>query len=247
MSVVVALHGGGAAKVSNRYEEQWTFLCLLDIVADTATAIQLEPPGTAGVGFEFWLQRAGMRQWHQAKYQNGRLGKWTLSELKSEKVIENFRLKLSGGTHVGCLFVSAHAAFQLSRLCESANIAASFAQFMENFLPSEDVTKAFNELRDNHWRLNGRRNVGLVASDLLPHDRYDHAGQLLSERISVLLAGDRGNALQALREVYEGAFYGTLDRAQLIAELEAKGCYLRDWNVPGTSVETGFANARSTP
>ena len=58
----VALHGGGAAKVSGFYESHWTAFTLIDILIGRAISITLEPPGTAGYGFEFSIERPAGRE-----------------------------------------------------------------------------------------------------------------------------------------------------------------------------------------
>jgi hypothetical protein len=114
-------------------------MCLLDMLAGRATAIHLEPPGTAGVGFEFALDRPATKEWHQVKYQNSKLGKWSMYELEAKKVLTNFKEKLSASTSDSCMFVSAHAAFPLGRLCSLAGLATSIENFKDDLLPSEQV------------------------------------------------------------------------------------------------------------
>lgn len=89
----VALHGGGAAKVGEQYEALWTLYSMLDLLAGTARAMRLEPPGSAGHGFEFFLRRPHGEEWHQVKHRSGR-GKWTLAELDAERVLKWFKGKL---------------------------------------------------------------------------------------------------------------------------------------------------------
>ena len=123
---LVALHGGGAAKVSDIYEEAWTLYSMLDLLAGIATAIKLEPPGTAGHGFEFFLRRARGEEWHQVKYQNSN-GRWTLYELKKEDVLRRFKDKLQSDPTVSCRFVSSHSTYPLSKLCAHAAKARGLA------------------------------------------------------------------------------------------------------------------------
>jgi hypothetical protein len=88
------LAGGGGAKVSEAYEAMWNASALLDLVAGLAVRMRSEVPGTAGFGFEFWLDRLDRREWHQVKYQRGASGRWSLAALDSENVLERFRDKL---------------------------------------------------------------------------------------------------------------------------------------------------------
>ena len=41
----LSVHGGGAAKVCNRFEEEWTFICMLELVANRAESMRIETPG----------------------------------------------------------------------------------------------------------------------------------------------------------------------------------------------------------
>jgi len=47
------LAGGAADKFGNRYEGRWTVWCMLDVMAERADSIRLEPPGPEGDGVEF--------------------------------------------------------------------------------------------------------------------------------------------------------------------------------------------------
>ncbi|MFD0782715.1 hypothetical protein ACFQZ8_02065 [Micromonospora azadirachtae] len=149
----VALHGGGASKVSGYYEDHWTMYVLIDLLIGLAESITLEPPGTAGVGFEFFVDRPGTREWHQVKYQHSQLGKWTLAALHGEHVLESFRSKLAGDERSTCVFVSAHAAHPLGKLCDHAVESASLGYIVEHFLSSKELTDAFDDLQHKHWHV----------------------------------------------------------------------------------------------
>src|SRR3954452_4476317 len=99
------LRGGGGSKVSGKYEDAWNQFTLLDLVTGLAHRMLPEPPGSARHGFEFWVDRADRREWHQVKYQRGQLGKWTFDALKKEKVLVRFRDKLHGEANAACCFV----------------------------------------------------------------------------------------------------------------------------------------------
>jgi hypothetical protein len=250
----VALHGGGAAKVSGYYEEAWTFFALLDMLAGLASAIQLEPPGAAGVGFEFWLSRSSCREWHQVKFQNTRLGKWTLEALKDENVLEDFKAKLRTDATAACLFVSAHSAFPLARLCAGATRARSLYDLTGVYLSNEELREAFTALRDRYWKpanddltweLLRRIRVRTIDRTLL--------SQFVEERIRALVAADHRAVLQALREVVEESLYDVLEANELRRKLAAKGCPERTFGGEAQTVEDAirahaleFVRARTT-
>ena len=80
------LPGGAAEKFGNRYEGRWTVACLLDIMDEKASSIRLEPPGPEEQGFEFWVTKQGVREYHQVKRQHPS-GHWTLHTLAQEGLL----------------------------------------------------------------------------------------------------------------------------------------------------------------
>jgi hypothetical protein len=221
---LVALHGGGASKVSDIYEDIWTLYAMLDLLAGRATAIKLEPPGSAGHGFEFFLRRVHGDEWHQVKFQNSN-GKWTLYELKNEQVLRRFKDKLEGDPKASCRFISSHSTYPLSKLCAHACKSKSLDTFKETYLSSEDLRDAFKALRDDHWLLpeatvwdwlRGRVLVSLVDDEFLE--------QTLEERLATYVTGSPNDALMALDEVKQATLYEQLDAAELKQQLTDKGC-----------------------
>ena len=63
----MALPGGPADKIGNRYERRWAALMMLDVLRGDANAIRIEVPGEEGAGFEFRLSREASTEWHQCK------------------------------------------------------------------------------------------------------------------------------------------------------------------------------------
>ncbi|GAA0925086.1 AAA family ATPase [Virgisporangium aurantiacum] len=224
----VALHGGGASKVSGIYEDHWTMYVLIDLLIGQAESITLEPPGTAGVGFEFFVDRPDTREWHQVKYQNSKSGKWTLPALDSEHVLDNFRAKLAGDERSTCVFVSAHAAHPLGKLCDHAAESASLAYFVTHFLSSQELTDAFNDLQHKHWRVTGQDAWAWLRNRV--RTRTLDAWTLeerLSERAGAFLDGDPKDAIASLLRIVRGSLYRPLDREELIRRLAEDGTTLR--------------------
>jgi hypothetical protein len=153
--VLVALHAGGAAKVSEIYENAWTLYSMLELLAGRASAIKLEPPGSAGHGFEFFLRRQQGDEWHQVKYQHKK-GKWTIYELGSADVLAHFKRKLEGDRTASCRFISASSAYPLNKLCAHAAKARTLTAFKKTYLSSADLEDGFADLRDKHWNLDER-------------------------------------------------------------------------------------------
>ncbi|RUL90336.1 AAA family ATPase [Verrucosispora sp. FIM060022] len=242
----VALRGGGASKVSGIYEDHWTIYMLIDLLIGLAESITLEPPGTAGVGFEFFVDRAGVREWHQVKYQNSLLGKWTLAALQGEDVLENFRSKLAGDKRSTCVFVSAHAAHPLGKLCDHATESTSLAYFIAHFLSSKELTDAFSDLQRKHWNVTDQEAWTWLRSRIKTRtlDAWT-LEERLRERAGAFLDGDPKDAVAALLGVVRGALYRALDRDELIRRLAEEGTTLRGMGASANEVHAATERFRT--
>jgi len=227
----VALHGGGAAKVSGDFEEDWTLLMMLDMVSGHADRITLEPPGTAGWGFEFVLGRASTREWHQVKFQNGKIARWSLAELASADVLENFYSKLISAKDATCWFVSSDSAAPLSRLCDRASLSPSVAAFSSVLLSSEELKTAFNALESTHWKLTEAETWrwlrDRVFVETISHRRLSMA---LIQGARTYLAGEPSGAIDALRAIKRALPYFEVSSDLLEAELKNRGFPPRIWS-----------------
>lgn len=224
----VALHGGGAAKVSGDYEALWTLYSMLDLLAGTARAIHLEAPGAAGRGFEFSLRRANGDEWHQVKYLSSR-GKWTLADLDQQRVLEWFKLKLLGDSTASCRFVSEHNAYPLSKLSAHAAKAHGLGALKDTYLPSDELKKAFADLRDKHWEIDEETLWAWlhsrVSTTTFDRTRLEEA---LDERLALYVTGAPADARQALIQAKDSTLYEELDPAGLDRQLTASGCPPRE-------------------
>jgi len=116
----MSLPGGPADKLGNRYENMWTVLHMLEVMAEKAKSIRIESPGKEGMGAEFWLETEEGREYHQAKRQASGRGKWTTNSLARAGVLPGFVQHLRESAHVTCVFISTHAAHPLDSLTEHA-------------------------------------------------------------------------------------------------------------------------------
>ena len=73
------LPGGPSDKLGNEYERWWTAKVILDLLRADDGVICIEALGEEWSKFEFWVDRNGVREGHQAKRQWGFRGEWTLS------------------------------------------------------------------------------------------------------------------------------------------------------------------------
>jgi hypothetical protein len=221
---LVALHGGGASKVSGIYEDIWTLYCMLELLAGRASAIKLEPPGSAGHGFEFFLRRTDGEEWHQVKYQHSK-GKWTLAELDDKDVLSRFKAKLEGDRKASCRFISSNSTYPLGKLCAHASKARTLRSFKRTYLSSNELEAGFADLRDKYWKvpertlwdwLRRRVYVRLVDDEFLE--------QILEERLATYVTGAPNDALQALDRVKEAILYEQLTAEELKQQLTDHGC-----------------------
>lgn len=135
--------GGAADKYGNRFEGGWTIHCIVELLRERTEALELEPPGEAGVGVEFVVHRGDEREHHQVK--SGRShGQWTINRLSAEGVLEDIRRKLTGDP--GCTFVliTEAPADQVHLLCARAKESSSLADFESRL--SQELTTAWQRL-----------------------------------------------------------------------------------------------------
>jgi hypothetical protein len=184
--------GGGGAKVSEAYEEAWNQFTLLDLIVGLGQKMQPEPPGTAGYGFEFWVDRADRREWHQVKYQHGRSGRWNLNDLYTVGVLGRFRDKLQVEPQAACCFVSAHSATPLDLLCARAGQADTLSRFLDTFVAQAELGSDFENLWKERWNVTAEEAWQWLRSSILVRALdWMSLQDRLSERIRVFVEGRR--------------------------------------------------------
>ena len=65
------LPGGATDKIGNRFEGHWTTKVMVEVLAEEADSVWLEPLGEEGDGVEFRVAASGDRSYHQVKRQTG--------------------------------------------------------------------------------------------------------------------------------------------------------------------------------
>lgn len=143
------LTGGASDKLGNSFEANWTVYCFAQVLKGLAYLIRLEPPGPEDEGAEFWLSKGQDLEYHQVKRQITKEGRWSIGELKTKKVLENFHRILQNNATTSCYFVSTHAAFQLEELANRARWAVSLAEFEKIFLKTSYLREWFEEIMPN--------------------------------------------------------------------------------------------------
>lgn len=216
----MTLPGGPADKLGNRFEGLWTLLSLVDVLRGEGRSIRLEPPREDG--FEFWLDKADRREFHQAKRQNGSKGWWSLSDLDRAGVLSDFWTKLQHPDTV-CVFVSRDRATELEELKEAAQGAASVEEFRRAFLATPSRSAAFDRLR-RIWQsgteediLHALRRVTVEAGNetLLRH--------AVEGRLVALVRGDPATVADILAEYVVENVYQTLTAEKIWHHIEERG------------------------
>lgn len=144
----MTMPGGASDKLGNTYEGLWTVFCLVDAMDERSDGLEpesiyLEPPGEEGKGIEFYVKKAGIREFHQVKRQITGEGRWTVGALS--RILKNFAEKLKQ-PNTTCVFVSSHSAYQMDELASRAASAASFESFQSEFLAAKKHSEAFDAL-----------------------------------------------------------------------------------------------------
>lgn len=222
------------------YEKQWTVFTIVDVLIGRAESITLEPPGTIGHGFEFFVDRRWGREWHQVKYQNAELGKWTFAALRDENVLMYFRNKLKDDDDCSCVFVSAHAAHPLGRLCDSAAESASLQQFIADFLSSKLLIDSFGELQQIDWSVDDltawdwlRRRISIKTVD------GQNLEDWIKDRAEAYFNEPSAQVAMALEKVSESILYRAETTSSLVPKLAALGATLRTAGSPDAALQRG--------
>jgi hypothetical protein len=228
------MHGGGAAKVSGAYEAEWNLFCMLDVLAGLASSMLIEVPGSAGVGFEFWIRRPTAREWHQVKAQNSNRSRWTLAELRKADVLKNFRDKLAADRDDLCVFVSAHSSAPFSRLCAHASHAPDLAAMLGTFMPTADMRDAFEKLRETYWQIGDDETTWRWLRRIIVRT-IDHQllTQFVDERLATLVDAQPATARVALERVMEATLHNPVTTNELRRLMEQHACPRRVMTVPG--------------
>jgi hypothetical protein len=237
---VSALKGGGASKEAAGFEDRWTVNKLFDLLAESALQIELEPlgttPGTAENGFEFWLRRDGVREWHQVKYQNSDEGNWPLVDLKKRKVLSYFKDKLETEADAHCLFFSAHGAMPLEMLWERSQLSETYERFADHLLGRyegdfADLRAAWGDLDEQRaWELLCRISTRNMDDRSLRESNRDRARSFVD-------AEDPDAVVERLTTLVGDRIHRRIDAEAIWTVLKEKGWGPRDWRLDPAVVE----------
>lgn len=183
------LPGGSSDKAGNRYEAYWAIYRLLDVLDEKYDSIRLEPPASKDQGFEFWIRRDTVLEFHQTKRQHSARGQWSLADLDSHGVLGNIGTKLQDDS-ASCFFVSTQDVPSLRELGERARGATSFDEFERAFLTSQDLLREFAELR-SRWRgISEQGAFGHLQRIWIETVSEDFLRRSVENRIASIMDGD---------------------------------------------------------
>jgi hypothetical protein len=133
--------GGRADKVGNEFERLWTVYQLIELGIEKSLSLSIEQRGADEIGVEFWVTRHdGTREAHQCKRENGAKGKWSISDLKTEGVLEKAKYQLERDPKNRFVFVSG----------DKAPILEDFYERAESSQSSKDFLLSIGDASKNH-------------------------------------------------------------------------------------------------
>ena len=237
------LPGGAAEKFGNRYEGRWTVACLLDVLDERADSIRLEPPGPEDQGFEFWVEKRGIREYHQVKRQH-HSGHWTLYMLADEGVLTNFLTRLRDPS-IHCVFVSGDSARQLDELSDRARRSASWEEFNSSFLSADEWRKNFDRVRNSLPDLPEQEIYERLKSVRIETVSETFLLTTLESRVYALVDGEAATVIDVLAEMVSEQAHHQITAHDIWNHLESRGFSRSRWDKdPHTLNAIAEANQR---
>ncbi|MFR9800472.1 hypothetical protein ACL02U_31925 [Streptomyces sp. MS06] len=227
----MAMAGGAADKLSNRYEHRWTALQVGLLLRGEASSIRLEPPGAEGEGIEFEIQFPDGLYCDQVKDYSTR---WTLHRLA--EVLRKVEGYLAAGKTVR-LILSTDAA-ELEKMCYQARAADTFEEFEEirTGPPGEFATVAANwptADRETAWRY-----LRLIQ---VRHQPGESLRNEVALSYSFLVQDDPESVVAILRDFFDDHLHQVVTAPQVWAYLEKKQIKRR-YLVGDTNTERALAS-----
>lgn len=220
---------GVAGKLGDRYEVRWVVDSMLDILDEKHDCIRLEPPGTEGEGVEFWITENEQKIYFQIKRQITSRGYWSLSELHTQNVLEDFWNKLLDPSVVHCVFASMHAAADLNELSERARNAVNWQEFQQEFLNGKQHTGNFAKLQQYLKATNPEQVYEFLKRVLVRTVDETYLKYTLENRIKSLIDGDAQNITDVLFSFAFDNLQKELTAVEIWAHLKQRGFSPHQW------------------
>jgi hypothetical protein len=221
----MALSGGSAAKLGNRYELWWTVWQLVRMLDRKADSIRIEDPGVTKA--EFVISHGGRRELHQAKRSHPD-GKWSLASLAAPdmRLLQAIRAQLTGNDD-RFVFVSSSDARELADLAERSQQAESLQEFEEKFLAAKETRNLFERLQ-KYWN---NADVATVFDILRRIEVRAMDEQGIEENVTwglrALFLSNPISVCNELRALAEDSVHKTLTHGDLLNHLVSLGHQLR--------------------
>jgi hypothetical protein len=223
------LPGGPANKFGNRYEQWWTVSQLVRILDGKAKSIRIEDPAVDKA--EFVLTADGYQEFHQAKRNHRDGGKWSLSSLKHEGLLQALFDQLSSNPDARFIFVSGSDAPELRELTERARSAQNLEEFESAFIKDEKNKGHFKRL-GGLWHADATKAYEILQR--VQVRAIDERGleEQVQESLLARFLTDPDKVCDALRSIVEDSIHKTINHDALISALQHKGFGLRQLAKP---------------
>ncbi len=223
------LPGGPANKLGNRYEHCWTVSQLIRILDGNAESICIEEPTVDKT--EFVLTAGGHRELHQAKRRHPD-GKWSLSSLGGEGLLQAMFDQLSNNSDARFVFISGSDTPELRELTERARSVENPVDFESKFINTVTHKQHFTKLRE-FWRNTDPTKAYEVLQriDIRTIDEKGLEEQTL-ESLSARFLTKADRVSDALRSITEDSIHKTINQDDLISYLQRKDLVFRRLREP---------------
>jgi hypothetical protein len=222
--------GGRADKLGNEYERLWVVWHLIELIAERATSVLIEPPGEDERGTEFWVGRSdGTREAHQCKRENGTIGYWSAASLESKRVLSNAIYQLRRDPSHTFLFVSGDKVRHVSDLAERARAYGDAKVFRREAVDSSVGHRSEFQNACRHLKLNPDDPSDLaIAFDFLRRFRCvikDKEAMRDDVETSAMywIDGQPTEAVAALKDLADASIGRILRLDDVIAHLSSHG------------------------
>ena len=223
------LPGGPSDKLGNRYELWWTVSQLVRIMDGQAESIRIENPTVDKA--EFIVTARGHQELHQAKRRHP-TGKWSLSSLGGEGLLQAMFEQLSRNPSARFVFVSGSDAPELKELTERAGSAKNLEEFESVFVSAQTQREAFTKLK-SFW-CNADTATAYEILKRIEVRTIDERGleEQVRGSLQVRFLTNTNDVCDTLRSIVEDSIHKTRDREFLISTLQGRGFTLRKLTRP---------------
>ena len=218
------LPGGPANKLGNRYETWWTVYQLIRIIKGEAEGIRIEDPAFPKA--EFILSIGNCCEFHQTKRSHPD-GKWSLKSLQDGHLLQTMFRCLSQDHNSRFVVVSGSDVPELRELIERATLARNLEEFESRFLDTKNLRVAFDKLKES-WDNVDTANVYNILKRIEVRT-IDERGieDQVRQSLSLHFLSNHTEVCNALRAIVEDSIHATIDRDDLVSNLESRGFRLR--------------------